>query len=251
MQAEQPIASYNGNPQKENGYTPIANELLEAILLYPFTARHLSIILCVCRMTYGYSKKSDALSGWQIANMTNIDRSHISRSLEELIKLNVIIKHPVGRYSHGVVVYELSLNKHYDTWTTVAKTARVPKQPPLLNHGITVAETATEPLPKQPTHKAIKTTKAIYVEILDYLNEKAGKKFRPVKANLDFIKARLNEYSVDDLKLVVDVKVKQWLTDEKMNQFLRPSTLFNATNCAQYVSEEPVKNITPEWAKFS
>jgi phage replication O-like protein O len=160
MQAEQPIASYNGNPQKENGYTPIANELLEAILLYPFTARHLSIILCVCRMTYGYSKKSDALSGWQIANMTNIDRSHISRSLEELIKLNVIIKHPVGRYSHGVVVYELSLNKHYDTWTTVAKTARVPKQPPLLNHGITVAETATEPLPKQPTHKAIKTTKA-------------------------------------------------------------------------------------------
>jgi phage replication O-like protein O len=249
MNAEQPIAPYNGNPQKENGYTPIANELLEAILLYPFTLRQQSIVLALCRMTYGYSKKSDALSGWQIAKMIGIDRSHVSKALDELIKLNVIIKHPVGRYSHGIVVYEISLNKHYETWITVAKSAPLPKQPPLPNHGITVADSASLPLPKQPTHKAIKTTKAIYVEILEYLNLKANKKFKPVKANLDLIKARLTEYSEQDLKAVIDSRVTKWINDPKMNEYLRPSTLFNATKCAQYISEGPAKAEVPAWKK--
>lgn len=153
MQLEQPIANYNGNPQKENGYTPIANELLEALMLYPFSKRQLQVLICIMRMTYGYSRKSDALSGWQISKFTNLDRSHVSKTLDELINLNVVIKHEKGRVSHGVLVNEISINKIYDTWLTVAKTA------PLPIHVITVAKTATQPLPKQPTHKAIKTNK--------------------------------------------------------------------------------------------
>jgi phage replication O-like protein O len=159
MQVQQPLAPYQGSPQKEDGYTPIANELLEAILLYSFSSRQKSVIFAICRMTYGYSKKSDALSGWQIAKMTNIDRSHISKTLDELIKLNVIIKLPMGRMSHGVLVNEITINKHYDTWLTVAETATVAKTAPLLIHGVTVAESVSLPLLKQPTHKAIKTTK--------------------------------------------------------------------------------------------
>lgn len=159
MQLEQALANYNGSPQKENGYTPIANELLEAVLLFNFTKRQLQIVLAVMRMTYGYSKKSDALSGWQISKLTDIDRSHVSKTIQELINLNVLIKHQIGRISHGILVNELSINKYYDTWITVAKSATVAKTAPLPICGITVAELATQPLPKQPTHKAIKTTK--------------------------------------------------------------------------------------------
>jgi phage replication O-like protein O len=140
-------------PQIEDGYTRIANELLEAIIGFKFSSRQLCVIFCVIRSTYGYSKKSDAISGWQVAKMTNIDRAHISKTLNELIKMNVLIRHENGRESHGFFISELSLNKYYNTWTTIAKTATVAKTAPLLKSVTTVALLDVQPLPKQPTHK--------------------------------------------------------------------------------------------------
>ena len=160
MIAQQPIAGYSGAPQKENGYTPIANELLEAIMLHGFSKRQLLIIMAICRMTFGYSKKSDALSGWQISKITGIDRSDISKSIDELSKINVLIKHESGRFSHGIFVNEVSINKYYDKWLTVGKLPTVGKSPPLVFQSITVGKSPTRPLVKHPTHKAIKTTKA-------------------------------------------------------------------------------------------
>lgn len=84
--------------------------------------------------------------------------------------------------------------------------------------------------------------------ILAYLNEKAGSRFQPVKANIDRIKARLREYDAETLRGVVDRKCAQWRTDEKMCQYLRPATLFGAEKCAQYVGEtarETTRTSTP------
>jgi phage replication O-like protein O len=150
-------------PQIENGYTRIANELLEAIISFNFSSRQLNVLFSIIRCTYGYNKKSDSISGWQISKMTNIDRSNISKTINELIKLNVLIKHENGRLSHGFFVNELSINKDYKTWTTVAKTTTVVKTTPLLKSDktvvnpttVTVVKTTTTPWLKQPTHKDI------------------------------------------------------------------------------------------------
>ncbi|PID05887.1 hypothetical protein CSV65_07805 [Sporosarcina sp. P31] len=37
--------------------------------------------------------------------------------------------------------------------------------------------------------------------------------------------------------LVIDLKTKQWLDHHELSAFLRPSTLFNATNFKNYVNE--------------
>ncbi|PPC95694.1 MAG: hypothetical protein CTY32_08430 [Methylotenera sp.] len=155
------------SPQKEDGYTPIANELFEQIISFNFSKRHLSVILAVARMTYGYSRKADALSGWQIAEMTKIDRSDVSKTLSELVRMNVITKHEDGRNSHGIFVNNLSINKDYSTWLTVGELPTVGKTPPLVNYPrtvgelptVTVGELPSVPLVKHPTHKAIKTNK--------------------------------------------------------------------------------------------
>jgi uncharacterized phage protein (TIGR02220 family) len=79
----------------------------------------------------------------------------------------------------------------------------------------------------------------LYVEVLDYLNLKASKNYKPVRANLDLIRARINEgYTKEDMFTVIDNKCSSWLEDKKMNEYLRPATLFNATNLAQYTGEE-------------
>lgn len=83
-----------------------------------------------------------------------------------------------------------------------------------------------------------KSKDQIASEIIDFLNEKAGKRFKPVRVNLDFILARLNEgYTEDDLRMVVMFMVRQWGQDDKMRSYLRPATLFNREKFSQYVGE--------------
>lgn len=74
-------------------------------------------------------------------------------------------------------------------------------------------------------------------EVLDYLNLKAGRAYQHVDVNLKLIAARLEGASVDQCKAVIDSKISKWRGDEKMDEYLRPKTLFNATNFAQYVGE--------------
>ena len=73
-------------------------------------------------------------------------------------------------------------------------------------------------------------------DVLKYLNEKCGKKFQPVPANIKFITARLAEYGIDTLLRVIDYKAAEW-SGTGMDQYLRPSTLFSAEKCAQYVGQ--------------
>jgi len=75
-------------------------------------------------------------------------------------------------------------------------------------------------------------------EILAFLNEKTGRDYQPVPANIELILARLKEgATVLDLRAVVAKKCREWLGDEKMNEFLRPKTLFGRMNYAQYRGE--------------
>lgn len=69
----------------------------------------------------------------------------------------------------------------------------------------------------------------VHKEIINYLNLKAGTRYRPsTKATQKHINARLNEgFTLDDFKTVIDVKVDDWLSDKKMNIYLRPETLFS------------------------
>jgi uncharacterized phage protein (TIGR02220 family) len=74
--------------------------------------------------------------------------------------------------------------------------------------------------------------------ILAYLNERADRQYQAVAANLNLIVARLKEGATfDQCKSVIDAKVSAWSSDPKWNQYLRPKTLFNATNYAQYAGE--------------
>jgi len=68
------------------------------------------------------------------------------------------------------------------------------------------------------------------IRIVDYLNEKTGKSFKATsKATTSHINARLAEgYTVDDFKTVIDKKVFDWMSDEKMSEYLRPETLFGS-----------------------
>ena len=76
------------------------------------------------------------------------------------------------------------------------------------------------------------------VEIVDYLNEKTGKKFSPNTASTrKHITARLKEgRTVDECKKVIDIKCKQWIGTQFAG-FLRPETLFAPSKFENYLNE--------------
>lgn len=76
------------------------------------------------------------------------------------------------------------------------------------------------------------------VEVLQFLNEKTGRAYRPVEANLKLITARLKSGATpSECYQVVAKKSREWKGNAEMDQYLRPATLFNATKFEQYVGE--------------
>ena len=121
------------NPQIENGYTRLANELMDAIIAFDFSKRQYKILLSVIRKTYGYGKKTDDISTRQVAEMTGIDQGHCVRTINELCEMKVMLK------QHGQYGQVLEINKHFDKWTRC--------QNSITPQGD--AKTASEVMPKQ------------------------------------------------------------------------------------------------------
>lgn len=75
-------------------------------------------------------------------------------------------------------------------------------------------------------------------EIITFLNEKTGRAYKPVAANLELIEARLREgYTPKELRQVIAKKCREWAGNEDMELYLRPETLFGRRKFAQYSGE--------------
>lgn len=76
------------------------------------------------------------------------------------------------------------------------------------------------------------------MRVLEHFNRVTGSSYGKggrTKTTLGYIRGRLAEdYSAEDLMLVVDYLTAKWRGDSKMDDYLRPSTLFGPDNCVEY-----------------
>jgi uncharacterized phage protein (TIGR02220 family) len=84
----------------------------------------------------------------------------------------------------------------------------------------------------------IKKNSEIINEIICYLNEKVGSNFRSSTSNTKYLIKKLIDdgYGIEDFKKVIDKKTDQWL-NTNMQKYLRPITLFRASNFENYLNE--------------
>lgn len=92
-----------------------------------------------------------------------------------------------------------------------------------------------------------------YAEIVEYLNQKTGKKFAfSSKETQRHIKARWNEgFRLEHFQQVINTKVAKWASDPKMVDYLRPKTLFGS-NFESYLNEIESTGIDtsiPQWKR--
>ena len=95
------------SPQTRNGFTRIANELLMAIVGAGFNGREMAVVLFIIRYTYGYHRKTHHIGTSFISEHAGIDRRDIRKTINNLIRLSVLLRHADG---------SLGLQKDYRAW---------------------------------------------------------------------------------------------------------------------------------------
>lgn len=92
----------------DDGYTRMANALLEALIGADLTRNQAKVALAVARKTYGFNKPKDRISDGQISELTGLPRQKVNKAKNELITMGVLVMS--GR--------EIGLNKVISEWDT-------------------------------------------------------------------------------------------------------------------------------------
>lgn len=144
-----------------------------------------------------------------------------------------------GQYECTYNIYELPQLEENNEETQLEKPSRENRV------GLSESENPTQintnnKINKISTNKDNKENKI--KEIVDYLNQKLGTKYRATtKSICSSINARLEEnYTVEDFKTVIDKKYKEWKGTE-FEKYLTPDTLFRPTKFEKYLNQNIVK----------
>lgn len=163
------------SPQLENGYTRVANDLLDAMVASGMTARQWAVAMAVVRKTYGFNKKQDDIGLGQLMSMTGIDKAHLSRTVRELADLKVITR-SAGTHGHN-----LGINKDFRQWG-------LPKEQPVAESATRcqksnppVAESATPPVAERATTKD-NPSKDNYQKTKPFCAPQADRAAKPTRA---------------------------------------------------------------------
>lgn len=107
------------SPQKENGYTAIANELMDALSRTSMASSERQVLDCVIRKTYGFNKKEDSISLSQFVEATGMKKRMVIYAIQNLeAKGIILVTH------HGLSPNSYSVQKDYDRWVVQRNAAQ-------------------------------------------------------------------------------------------------------------------------------
>lgn len=150
------------SPQKENGYTPIANELIEALAKIRISGQAIQLLWTIFRKTYGWNKKSDQIALIQFQRATNLSKVAICKNLNYLLKMNIITKKGNAKalFTHigndKAITY--SICKDYSKWRPLPKKVTMTNITNMGNANITNNGNLTLPIMDTTKDTITKTT---------------------------------------------------------------------------------------------
>lgn len=195
------------------------------------------------------------------AKRTGVKIEIVKGVIGELLKRNFLNKNLLSKYQ---ILTSNGIQRRYFEAAKRRKIVDVQKEYLLMNvinlpENVNILEEKEHIFQQSKESKESKESKDRAREVVEYLNEKTGKNFKPeAEANIESINARITDgYTVDDLKQVIDNMTIKWLDRPDMVEYLRPRTLFAPKKFESYLNAVPNKDPTPEvklptiWNGFS
>ena len=126
------------SPQKENGFTPIANELLDALARTRIPGEARQVLDVIIRQTYGWQRKTVQISYRRFSELTGLQNGHIYRGIRSLVDHLIVVISADG----------FSVQKNYELWQPYSK--RGYSESGVLRKGIkTYSQSGVGPTPKK------------------------------------------------------------------------------------------------------
>ncbi len=113
------------SPQTKNGYTRIANEILEEIMKTNLNGTQFRIVMAIWRYTYGFRRTSYEMPLSFLAEKMETKKSHVDKELDILIERKIITVYGIGQRRGRV----LGFNKNYDEWSDRPQEQKEPSAP--------------------------------------------------------------------------------------------------------------------------
>ena len=176
--------------QIENGYTKIADEILERMAKIKLSPTQYRILFVVWRYTYGFNRKEHDLTLGFISIATGCDKRQIQRELKSLEQRHIIkqkVINGIGR--------KISFNKNHDEWdgeTTIGET--------------TIGETTIGEIDNGETinGRVGETVKATIGETDNQDIHSFKDNLKDITTEDDFFEPIINDSREDELKKAVD-----------------------------------------------
>lgn len=189
--------------QLENGYTRIADAILEKIAKTKLNGTQFRILMIVWRSTYGWNKKEYELSLGYLSEATGIHKQQIKREIDVMIEKKILVVVKKSTYTTG---REIGFNKNYVGSVQSTKKSTVSE-----NADPTVSElvypTVSENAYQNKDINKQSNKQSIYQEIYDYYLSLNLKKHRAL---------------TDDMKKGIDKAIKELKLDvETMKKMLK------------------------------
>ena len=217
------------NPQIQNGYVKIANEIVEALIATDLAGQDFKIALFIIRKTYGFNKTEDIISLSQMMSATGMSKIRCSQVVNRL-QLRKILT--VTEFINGVSK-KYRLNKDFESWTTIKKninrykktksTVKVLRNLPL-RKSVTTKDTITkDTITKDIYGEFTKLThieysklterygKSVVDKYIDKLNNYIGSKGKRYKSHYHTILVWLGKDNVSPVQ-----KKEEFINDEKL-----------------------------------
>lgn len=179
----------------ENGYTRIANEILEALAKMPLNGTQWRMLLVVFRYTYGFSRKEHDFSLSFLSAATGIHKQTIKRELDSLIAMNILTVIRDAGFSTSRVI---QFNKNYETWEGKPKRLQSTNILTVTKTGDSQSAKTLTPTVSQNAYQERKNKKNIYTADFEKFYSEYP---RPEDKRRTFNnwKTCLKDYSIDDL----------------------------------------------------
>ncbi len=218
------------SPQTENGYTKIANEILDHLAKLRINGEAMQVLWVVFRKTYGFNKKEDAIALSQFVESTGMRKPDVCRALNKLESIGVISK------KANAVANKYVFIKNYDLWKPLAKKRTLAKK------RMAVSNKANNRSPKSDIQKTKETiTKDIASQSDAELIVKVIDSFEEVNPNFKRWYGNTTQRGAIDRMLV----------DHGLDTLLKVISLLPKTNAKAYFPTitTPLQ-LETDWAKL-
>lgn len=112
------------SPQIEEGFTKIANEIMDALCHIRIPGEERQVLDCILRKTYGWNKCEDAIALSQFMEMTGLKKPTVCRAINRLLSKKIIII--IEKDNEPAKLYKFI--KDYHQWKPLSKKITLSKK---------------------------------------------------------------------------------------------------------------------------